>query len=73
MVFETIKNVIAEKMDIDAAIIQLESTLESLQIDSLDMVEISMDIEDALNVSLDDLEDAKTVKDVVDFVQSKQA
>lgn len=72
MEFEAVKKVIAEKMDVDPSKITMESSLQDMQIDSLDMVEIVMAIEEELNISLEDLTDAKTVGDVVNFIQSKK-
>ena len=69
MEFETIRKIIAEKMEIDESKITLDSTLQDLDIDSLDMVDIIMDIENELNISLEDLKDVEKVGDVVDFVK----
>lgn len=71
--FEKIVEIITEKMDMDASEISQESTFESLNIDSLDMVEIIMDLEDAFEVNLEDAQDLKTVKDLMDFIEKKQA
>lgn len=73
MVFETIKKVIAEKNDIDPEIITMDSTLQELEIDSLDMVEIIMALEEELDVSLEELTDVQKVGDVVEFVQKLKA
>jgi len=71
--FEKIVEIITEKMDMDASEISQDSTFESLNIDSLDMVEIIMDLEDAFEVNLEDAQDLKTVKDLMDFIEKKQA
>lgn len=68
-----IAKVIAEKMDIPESEITAEKTLEDLKIDSLDMVEIVMDLEDELGVSLEDMTDVKTVGDVVAYIQNAKA
>lgn len=73
MTFETVQKVIAEKMEVDPSIVTLEATLQDLEIDSLDMMDIIMGIEEELDISLDDLTDAKTVQDVVVFIDAKQA
>lgn len=72
MEFETIRNIIADKMEIDADTIKLESSLQDLEIDSLDMVDIIMSIEEEMNVSLEDLTEVKTIQDVVDHVAAKR-
>lgn len=72
MELEAIKKVIAEQMDIDAQKITLDSTFEELDIDSLDMVEIVMALEEELDVSLEELEDVKSVKEVVDYIKAQK-
>lgn len=70
MEFETIRKVIAEKMEIEESKITMDSTLQDLDIDSLDMVDIIMDIENEMNISLEDLKDVEKVGDVVEFVKA---
>ncbi len=72
MEFETIQKVIAEQMDMDKEEITMDSTFEDLNIDSLDMVEIVMALEEELDVSLEDLEDVKSVKEVVDYITAQK-
>ncbi|HEX3360465.1 MAG TPA: phosphopantetheine-binding protein [Solirubrobacterales bacterium] len=50
-----------------------EATLESLDIDSLDLVELAQIVEDEYGVELkgDDVKDVKTVGEVIDLVVSK--
>ena len=71
--FEKICEIINEKMDIDVSEISKDSTFESLDIDSLDMVEIIMDREEAFDVELEDAQDLKTISDLMDFIEKKQA
>ena len=71
--FEKICEIINEKMDIDVSEISKDSTFESLDMDSLDMVEIIMDLEEAFDVELEDAQDLKTISDLMDFIEKKQA
>lgn len=71
--FEKICEIINEKMDIDVSEISKDSTFESLDIDSLDMVEIITDLEEAFDVELEDAQDLKTISDLMDFIEKKQA
>jgi acyl carrier protein len=50
-----------------------EATLESLDIDSLDLVELAQIVEEEFGVELrgDDVKDVKTVGEVVDLVVAK--
>ena len=62
----------ARQLEIDAADITPASTFESLGIDSLDIVEMIMDLETELGVELD-LEDQKitTFRELADFIEAK--
>lgn len=74
MVFEKVKSIISEVINIDNSKITLDSKLESdLGADSLDAVEIIMLIEDEFNISLDDevTQNIKTVDDLVKFIEEK--
>jgi acyl carrier protein len=55
--------------------INREATFESLDIDSLDVVELAQIVEDEFGVELeaDDLKNVKTVGDVIDLVVAKGA
>ncbi len=70
--FEKIAAYLAKQMDISADDITRDTTFESLGIDSLDMVEMVMDLEEELGVELE-LEDKKlaTVGELADFAESK--
>ena len=71
MYFETIAKVIAERMDIDIADIKPESTFADLKIDSLDTVDVVMNLEDILGIEIDLDQPVTTVDDLDKFIQSK--
>ena len=62
----------ADMLKIDADEISPDSTFESLGIDSLDIVEMIMDLESELGVELE-MEDQKisTFQELADFIESK--
>ena len=74
-VFEEVKKAICKiQPGIDESKITPEATLkEDLEIDSLSRVEMALALEDALNLALQDaeLENIKTVKQVVDLIESR--
>ena len=70
MELEKIREIIAAKMDIEPEKITEDASFEDMKIDSLDMVEIVMDIEDAFDVSIEAEENLKTVGDLVNFVKT---
>ena len=70
--FEKLANYAAQQLELDASEITPDSTFEGLGIDSLDIVEMIMDLESELGVELD-LEDQKitTFGELADFIDSK--
>lgn len=70
--YEKLVNYAVRQLELDPEQIQPESTFESLGIDSLDVVEMIMDLESELGVELD-LEDQKiaTFQELADFIDSK--
>ncbi|BDF59568.1 acyl carrier protein [Christensenellaceae bacterium] len=72
MIYEKIAEIISDKMDIDVDEITMDSSFESLKIDSLDMVEIVMDIEEEFDVSVEDAENLKSVADLVKFIEDNK-
>lgn len=70
--YEKLVNYAAKQLELDASEISPESTFESLGIDSLDIVEMIMDLESELGVELD-MEDQKitTFQELADFVETK--
>ena len=70
--YEKLVKYAAKQLEIDVSEIRPDSTFESLGIDSLDIVEMIMDLESELGVELD-MEDQKitTFQELADFVESK--
>ena len=70
--FEKLANYAAQQLELDIAEITPDATFESLGIDSLDVVEMIMDLESELGIELE-MEDQKiaTFQDLADFVESK--
>lgn len=73
MVFEKIREIIAEQTGKDVEEITLETNVkEDLDADSLDLFQIINDIEDEFDVSVEDPESIVTVQNAVDFVEKNQ-
>ena len=72
--FEKLAKYAAKQLDLDVTEITPDSTFESLGIDSLDVVEMIMDLETELVVELE-MEDQKitTLQELADFVEKKLA
>ncbi|KAA3383952.1 acyl carrier protein, partial [Akkermansia muciniphila] len=59
---------------VDAEAVTIDSTLEDLGADSLDAVELIMALEEEydLEIAEDDAKAMKSVKNIVDYIESKQ-
>ena len=70
--YEKLVNFAAKQLELDKDEITPDSTFESLGIDSLDIVEMIMDLETELGIELD-MEDQKitTFRELADFIESK--
>ena len=70
--YEKLVSFAAKQLDLDASEITPDSTFESLGIDSLDIVEMVMDLESELGVELE-MEDQKitTFKELAEFIETK--
>ena len=67
---DTIKDILQEKLDIDPATVTGASTFESLNVDSLDMVELICELEDRCDVEFGEPEGLSTVDDLIAYVDS---
>ena len=70
-IFETLKKKIVEKTDCDPAKVTKDTSLIGLGIDSLDAVEMIMDLEEELGVELEFDEAVTTVDDLVKFIEKR--
>ena len=73
MVFEAIAELVAERVEMDVSEITMESNFRDLGIDSLDTVELLMNLEDKLGIEIELDQKVETVGDLVAFIESKQA
>ncbi|MDD3410398.1 MAG: acyl carrier protein [Eubacteriales bacterium] len=70
--FETIAKLIAETKDLDASEIKAEMTFADLGLDSLDVAEMVMNLEDELGVTIEISPALKTIQDVVTLVDGQK-
>lgn len=71
MTFEKVKALLADHLEMDEAEITMETTFEDLGVDSLDTVEIMMEMEDEFGIEIKAGEVGKSVKELVEYIDSK--
>lgn len=73
MIFEKIKEIIVDQLEVEESQVTLETDLQNgLDADSLDVFQIISDIEDEFDVTIDTDQDITTVKDLVDYIENEQ-
>ncbi|MBQ6932750.1 MAG: acyl carrier protein, partial [Clostridia bacterium] len=70
MVFEKLRALIVETLEIDEDKITMDATFDDLMLDSLDLVELVMAAEDEFDIHVEDdaLDGLETIGDVVDLL-----
>ena len=72
MVFETIRSILCDQFDVDEDAVTMDTAIqEDLNADSIDVVDLVVSIEDEFDIEIPDeeIEDVKTVGDVVKYVE----
>ena len=72
MYFDSIARIISERTGCDIYAIKPESSFSELGIDSLDTVELLMNLEDEIGIEIELDQKVETVDDLDKFIQSKQ-
>ncbi len=72
-VFEKIKGLISEQLEVDEEKIEMKTTFEDIDADSLDVVELVMALEEEYNLEIADeeVEKIKTVGDIVNYIEKQ--
>ena len=69
MVFEAVAELLTDRLECEVSDIKMESTFHDLGIDSLDTVDLLMELEDKLDISIELNEKVETVGDLVTFIK----
>jgi acyl carrier protein len=72
-VLDKVKKIVAEQLEVGIDSLTLETTFEEIDADSLDIVELVMALEEEFDLEISDqeIENIKTVGDVVKYIESK--
>jgi acyl carrier protein len=69
--FDKIKDIIVEELGKEPEEVQLTTTFEEMDADSLDFFQIINEIEDAFDVKIESEDGLKTVEDLVKYVDGQ--
>ena len=75
MVFDKLKTIIIEEFEIEEELITMTTSLtDELDIDSLDLVDLVMELEDEFEIEFpeDKIDDFKTVGDVINYIEENK-
>ena len=74
MIFEKIREIVVEQLGVNEEDVKLETRfIEDLEADSLDLFQVIMEIEDAFDVKVEEVENIKPVSDAVNFIEKATA
>lgn len=65
--FEKLREIISQNTDVNEENISLETTLDELGLDSIDLVDLIMSVEEAFSINVPD-EEFENIKSVFDIV-----
>ncbi len=68
-----VKKIVADQLEVDISKLTKETTFEDIDADSLDIVELVMALEEEFDLEISDqeIENIKTVGDVVKYIESQ--
>lgn len=72
MVFEKVKEIIVDQLGVEEDEITMATSFKDLGVDSLDLFQIVIEIEEAFNIKIENAENIKSVKDAVEFIEAQQ-
>lgn len=73
-IFEKVKKIIVDQLGVDEEDISLKTTFQEMNADSLDIVELIMELEEEFNIDIADeeVEKIQTVEDIVKYIKENQ-
>jgi acyl carrier protein len=69
--FERLGKIISECKDLEPSEITIDSTFKELDLDSLDLAELAMQVEDEFSITVELSEELSTVRKMVEYIDGK--
>ena len=73
MTLDKVKTILADHLEIEESTITEETSFKDLGVDSLDTVEILMEMEDEFGIEIQAAEMGHSVKELVEYIDKKLA
>lgn len=72
-IYERVRKIIAERLNLNEDEVTLDATFEDLGADSLDIMDLVMELEQEFDIEIpdEDTEKIRTVGDTVNYIQSR--
>ncbi|MGB9607349.1 MAG: acyl carrier protein [bacterium] len=72
-IVEKVRNIVAERLNVNPEEVTLETTFEDLGADSLDVMDLIMELEQEFDIEIpdEDAEKIRTIEDTVNYIQSR--
>ncbi|KHD36530.1 acyl carrier protein [Clostridium acetobutylicum] len=72
MVLDKVREVIADQINVDKETIDMATSFgKDLNVDSLDLFQIIIELEEKFDIQIEDTENIKTVGDAVKFIEAQ--
>jgi acyl carrier protein len=70
---ERVRNIVAERLNVNPEEVTLETTFEDLGADSLDVMDLVMELEQEFDIEIpdEDAEKIRTIEDTINYIQSR--
>ncbi|MBC7327447.1 acyl carrier protein [bacterium] len=70
---ERVRNIVAERLNVNPEEVTLETTFEDLGADSLDVMDLIMELEQEFDIEIpdEDAEKIRTIEDVINYIQTR--
>jgi acyl carrier protein len=70
---ERVRNIVAERLNVNPEEVTLETTFEDLGADSLDVMDLVMELEQEFDIEIpdEDAEKIRTIEDTIKYIQSR--
>ena len=71
-ILERVRSIIGNHLNVDAQVINMDTTFKELEADSLDVVEMVMSLEDEFDIEIPDeqAENIETIRQIVEYIHS---